>query len=134
MELEGIEYVNAKQAESLKDKDFNEITEKYWEKINQSDLEYQINTDYIAYRWNSMNSKTVFSAPEHWQVVKWLRVNHGIWINVTWDIESASMECIKWNSTIDKIGSLKDCNYLYGYNSPQEATSAAIDYVLEKLI
>lgn len=70
-------------------------------------------------------------APEQWQICEWLRINHGIWINVNWYPEN---EINKWNSTIDKIGNFKQLAYLKDFNSPQEAYSAAIDYVLNNLI
>jgi hypothetical protein len=61
------------------------------------------------------------SAPEQWQVVEWLRVNHGIWI---W-VENYPNED-NFTPQIPKANLSKILGY---YKSPQEAYSAAFDYI-----
>jgi hypothetical protein len=65
-------------------------------------------------------------APEQWQVVEWLRVNHGIWV-------------YSYNNGTSWIGSIQKTNgsiirIIPANNLPQEAYSACIDYVLKHLI
>jgi hypothetical protein len=60
---------------------------------------------------------------KHYQVVEWLRINHGIWINV-------AVEDDKWFYGIKKIFNQYDViSNEIPYNSPQEAYSAAFDYI-----
>ena len=67
-----------------------------------------------------------FSAPEQWQVVEWLRVKHGIWITVGYLGDG-------YNCTVqNKEGWTKKA--MGNFNSPQEAYSAAFDYVLTNLL
>jgi hypothetical protein len=64
-------------------------------------------------------------APEQWQIVEWLRVNHGIWISVQ---PNEPFTDDDWCMKIFKNNKLAIS--LEGYNSPQEAYSAAFDYIL----
>jgi hypothetical protein len=68
------------------------------------------------------------SAPEQWQVIEWLRVNHTIWISV-------EPRNGLWVFVIfcKKVLEEKDLSESSS-NSPQEAYSAGIDYVLNNLI
>jgi len=121
-------YVSFEQAKLLKEKGF-EIPILNWyhretKKLNKNDLAFSINklTDN-------------YSAPEQWQVVEWLRINHGIWIvvNITiddkWYFELYNLKD-KRNSEI----SIVDENITDFHNSPQKAYSAAFDYILKELI
>jgi hypothetical protein len=72
----------------------------------------------------------VLSVPEQWQVVEWLRVKHGIFITIN------RIHC----EISDSFPS--GWQYYFGinfkipmerYNSPQEAYSAAFDYILKEL-
>jgi len=84
----------------------------------------------------------LISAPEHWQVVEWLRINHGIWVEI-------KPECYgdHWYANLN-ICSREAWDNLYKRNevlsafrefnnehpTPQEAYSAAFDYILNNLI
>ena len=66
---------------------------------------------------------------EQWLVVEWLRVNHGIWIEVVIS-ENKKFESEIYNTKnlitkhiFDKHSEL--------YNTPQEAYSTAFDYIKE---
>jgi hypothetical protein len=72
---------------------------------------------------NPNNYVDSYSAPEQWQVVEWLRVNHGIWINVTISQED------KWEYFIGNTINCDVLHYCSKFNSPQEAYSAAFDYI-----
>lgn len=69
--------------------------------------------------------------PEQWQVVEWLRLHHNIFIAVTINGLDKSFNLNIHN--YKQHGSLG--NYIKcGYESPQDAYSAAFDYILHKLI
>lgn len=63
-------------------------------------------------------------------VVEWLRVNHGIWVEVYMDDNSTFGYLI---SKITPEGR-RDCPLKRQFVTPQEAYSAAITYCLEKII
>ena len=69
-------------------------------------------------------------APEQHQVVEWLRVNHGIWISV----DKQNYKLFKWrvsnmNLRNDAISDLIEKSG-FNYDTPQQAYSAAFDYIL----
>jgi len=65
---------------------------------------------------------------EQWQVIEWLRVNHGIHIVIM-------PKQLPDNSVVYYIWKGKKATFKETfYNSPQEAYSAAFDYVLTNLI
>ena len=78
-------YVTFEQAKWLKEKGFDIITRtaydlKTYQPDNGGDAE---NLKIINNAKNYGDSTyTRFQRPEQWQVVEWLRVNHGIWINI----------------------------------------------------
>lgn len=84
----------------------------------------------IDYGLNQMlnNSKT----PEQWEVVEWLRINHGIW--VVPDIKHTKGVGLHFGIDIWKLIPEVEVKYIPNnisedYNSPQEAYSAAFDYI-----
>jgi hypothetical protein len=144
-------YVSFEQAKLLKEKGFNISLYNFYyqEKSNSSPVltsgtEYQSDRD-CKWDWNlnggeSGNQSSVIpypndtkgiytSAPEQWQVVEWLRLNHGIWVNTI-------VEDNKWTygiyKTVNSYGVLSTENLIF--NSPQEAYSSAFDYILKELI
>lgn len=83
----------------------------------------------------------VYYAPEQWQVVEFFRLNYGIWVY------ACEMKYGWWATIKDKSFKPIHCTHtqdnerLYiaeesgtWYKSPQEAYSAAFDYILKKLI
>jgi len=83
----------------------------------------------IDYGLNQMLNNC--NPPEQWQVVEWLRVNHALWIYV--DTHEYGKWCFNYkiikpnekypNINVNGKFSLED------FNSPQEAYSAAFDYI-----
>jgi hypothetical protein len=77
----------------------------------------------------------LISAPEQHQVVEWLRINHGIWVSVNiamddkWYFELYNLKD-KRNAEIIIEGE----NVTDFHNSPQEAYSAAFDYLISQNI
>jgi hypothetical protein len=69
-----------------------------------------------------------YSAPEQWELVEWLRLNHGIWISVSLDLSNTQLfdfeiQKKQWIMLSEEH-----------YDTPQAAYSAAFDYVLNNLI
>jgi hypothetical protein len=76
-----------------------------------------------------------YDAPEQWQIVEWLRVNHGIWISVQYRRVIVNRELIEFHYEIKYCKELPNLIRNENlFNSPQEAYSAAFDYILNNLI
>jgi hypothetical protein len=129
-------YVTFEQAKLLKEKGFNYRVYK----------EYTPQFDFITDTDTSANcviggecamkyaAEDSFAAPEQWQVVEWLRVNHGIWIQIEFGKDEDQI-WFDWYIYKLELGYDYSNESSYsGFNSPQEATSAAINYVLNNLI
>jgi hypothetical protein len=87
--------------------------------------------------------KKTINAPEQWMVVEWLRVKHSInveanylsniskyrWLSKPMNIIPKSFKTTKeYRNAVDKYYGKEN------FNTPQEAYSAAFDYVLKELI
>jgi len=127
-------YVTFEQAKWLKEKGFDETCNAYFDldkKItlfNDKDFNTSKNSDMYPYTFGEI------TLPEQWQVVEWLRVNHGIWISVNW--YNKNNNNIFWSYTIEKIVKYPEpIDYTpqntINSNTPQEAYSAAFDYIKE---
>jgi len=117
-------YVTYNQAVWLKEKGFNEpCRQRIWEGFEK---EPHFESDCVSANYNDYDdsSTTYYSAPEQWLVIEWLRVNHGIWINVTIGQET------KWEYIIGDIPTCGVLHYSSMFDSPQEAYSAAFDYII----
>lgn len=113
-------HVTFEQAQLLKEKGFDEICFSW----------YSDRGDRILYGVREED----FKAPEHWQVVEWLRVKHGIHIWVEpYNDEELSLVLYE-NKIIDTKDDWNDSSDYTFYHSSQEAYSAAFDYVLNDLI
>jgi len=84
----------------------------------------------------------ICSAPEQWQIVEWLRVNHGIHIEVSCDVYGELwyanlFVCSKevWEDE-DKCHNILTAHHKFNneHKSKKEAYSAAFDYILNELI
>ncbi len=91
----------------------------------------------IDYGLNQMLNNS--NPPQQWQVVEWLRVNHKIWINV--DVEGRNMDRYKFicfrshNERVSEyVKHINDDTHNGRYDKPQDALSAAFDYVLNNMI
>ena len=130
----GKSYVTFEQAKKLKEKGFDVECDEYY-------LEDGIDYSYTKpENWN-LKPDTV-SRPEQWQVVEWLRVNHGIHLGVSCDAYGkfwyANLNvCSKevWEDE-DKRHNILSAHYKFNneHKSSQEAYSAAFDYILNNLI
>jgi hypothetical protein len=122
-------YVTFEQAKWLKEKGLIANCKRYWVKYSNTEYKEMSDNQYEDLdREIGIGSNLIISKYEQWQVVEWLRVNHGIWITVT----SISQESWQWHITKpgDSLGKL----YEEDFYSPQEAYEAAIEYCLRNLI
>ncbi len=115
-------YVSFEQAKLLKDKGFDLPVRVVYK--NKDGWEEAIG---VPYNYNYF--KDIQSAPEQWQVIEWLRVNHGIWIYLIPAEDNKNVY-----KPFFRGENIKDLHLTEFFNSPQEAYSAAFDYILNKLI
>lgn len=135
-------YVNFEQAKKLKEKGFKELCNSVYDAHDKSVIENHSKSNYN--NWNDDKYSVVISRPEHWQVIEWLRLNHDIWIGLIADCDyKFKFEVNTWswyeNEKCYRLGHRVLGETFWNtsskpFDSPQEATSAAIDYVLDKLI
>lgn len=127
-------YVTFEQAKWLKEKGFAELcfyyyengklVEPYLENGSSTDVEFRVDLSDLLEYFNKWSKR--ISAPEQHQVVEWLRVNHVIWVLIDIDDVKHSLcnYVVKWRNEI-----CLNENRGKGFNSPQEAYSAAFDYI-----
>ena len=149
-------YVTFEQAKELKSKGFKLETNCYYFEDNEFRQykivdtygyygdEYTVELGELYKNWNDafLQKKNgdrcfgcskgegyfeTFSAPEQWQVVEWLRVNYGIWVNVRVDLLR------RWFfelQNLNKEDTHITLNVPLRFSSSQEAYSAAFNYIL----
>jgi hypothetical protein len=124
--MENIQSTHAtfEQAKLLKEKGFNISCKEGWYVAQLDPYKGQLFPD-------DTGGKHEIEKPEQWQIVEWLRVNHGIWVDVTWGTYNNKNV---WYYGISKIGIKSPYITKPYYDSPQEAYSAAFDYILNNLI
>jgi len=137
-------YVTFEQAKLLKEKGFDVICKK---KCFLDKEDNEVTDEFIFNKYNnhlteeldvikSVWAISTIPRPEQWQVVEWLRINHGIWITVA----NVYSEYTHWAFTIGKNGKgqivpfRQDQDKSDYFKIPQEAYSAAFDYILKELI
>jgi hypothetical protein len=123
-------YTTLKQSKVLKEKGFDEECRMCVEDGDDRPLPFDCGRELHK---NSLHP--YYSAPEQWVVVEWLRINHDIWVLPEWQCGRKN-----WIFNIEKLNSYDETieiqkNYYKElgeeeYNSPQEAYSAAFDYIL----
>jgi hypothetical protein len=129
-------YVNFNTAKLLKEKGFLDKNIYGEVRLSQSHFYdckgnlYHIKDVFIK---QDFNLKDCYNAPEQHIVVEWLRINHDIWVYTR---TKALSGVIKFELEIEKFGEAGRwlTNDLKYFTSPQEAYSAAFDYVLKELI
>jgi hypothetical protein len=122
-----LHYVNYDFAKFLKSKGFNvPCKQAFYGDVEDEDIEYNEPTttgdDFILGEYDCY-------APEHWEVVEWLRVNYGIFISCEQNYKGEFWTQVhKKNDHIIPRWEVIAANY-DSPNSPQEAYSAAFDYI-----
>jgi len=143
-------YVTFEQAKGFKNKGFDEeCSWFFFEGFNQPELA-------LKPIKNSRCKNNDITRPEQWQVVEWLRLEHNIFVSILHkDVRNQPTEngtYIDFKGFTFYVVSTLECKHLmsdeineflnggigkgYGvvFNSPQEAYSAAFDYILKELI
>jgi hypothetical protein len=118
-------YATFEQSKSIKEKEWQQRTKMVWldslgkQHLREIDLSLELNN-------------AEYDAPEQWQVVEWLRVNHGIWVWVRpyKDHAADNNNPIQHQMNVYKNG----VTVSKEFNSHEEAYSAAFDYILNNLI
>jgi hypothetical protein len=95
----------------------------------------EFNGDCLEHIKNILNKtpSILYAAPEQWQVIEWLRVNHGLFI-IAVPNETRKGKWHYHRFDLLETGRDSEPELVDKFNTPQEATSAAIDYVLKELI
>jgi hypothetical protein len=142
-------YATFEQAKLLKEKGFNLFTAYIYPLETFVSYEENYAKEFkkgILYKYTFLDNNPIISAPEHWQVVEWLRVKHGIWITVFTN-KSENWKTL-WSFKLDWIypedtPDSEDIEPKYykipthvknEFDSPQEAYSTAFNYILKELI
>lgn len=125
-------YVDFATAKWLKEKGFDvPCKQRFWVGFEN---EEHFQGDCISNNWNDYDdSSTVYySVPEQHQVIEWLRINHGIWIQVNisrYGIFYCNILQNQLTKNINLPMSYEMVCQLNDFNTPQEAYSAAFDYI-----
>jgi hypothetical protein len=152
-------FVTFEQAKLLKEKGFNQPVSQYYfddgefrENFIQDTYgyygdEYEVHLSEFYENWNdklvttksgsrcfgcnkSKNYFETFSAPEEWQVVEWLRINHDIYIVPFPELLNGEQE--RYYPAIFEKGIGGDIEQYF--DTPQEAYLVAFDYVLNEIL
>jgi hypothetical protein len=123
-------YATFEQGKKLKEKGFNVKVISFFDNNILSEL-----TIYNPINWNSIRPH-YYSRPEQWQIVEWLRVNHGIWISIQIGHDKNKVWYNVYLEKIELTHEFEPINndFDIGGDTPQEAYSAAFDHILNELI
>ena len=117
-------YATFEQSKWLKDKGFDIPTLYCY--LEDGTIQYSSGDEFDSESYNH-NSWDNYSMAEQWQVVEWLFLNHHLWVSVDNLIDNKFYFSIRYTNT-SNYASRTGCNE-DGYNSPQEAYSAAFDFI-----
>ena len=141
------DYCSFEVSKLLKEKGFDVPTQFYWEKsLTESYHEEDGYSGTFGWRKDEINfssgytrnsnpliadnkSWLVCSAPTHALAIEWLRVNFEIWISIMY-LDSVG----NYGFIVTTITDNTEVKEEYYHLSPEEATEAALKYVLEELI
>ena len=128
-------YVTFEQAKWLKEKGFKGRSRYYGGSGELVEVPNIIENDYR--HTNNEMQRFRWEAPEQHQVVEWLRVNHGIWVCVgvgnLFHEDKFFILIKKYNIDRWELTPLDNERHS-PYDTPQQAYSAAFDYILNNLI
>jgi hypothetical protein len=122
-------YVSFEQAKWLKEKGFYIITES----------RFFFNSE-LTTKTQSQSSKPTIYAPEQWQVVEWLRINHNIDLQPICNYSKLGRTYrmgiifINKENKVDTVflRPIDTPSEFIEFNTPQEAYSKAFDYIIDK--
>jgi hypothetical protein len=118
-------YITFEQARLLKEKGIKFNCDNNWEEGKRS-------TTPDIWKLNGYGEAATnyYPAPEQWQVVEELRINHSVWVEVYMDDDFTYGYLISQITTEGR----KDYSLKRKFSKPQKAYSAAFDYILNNLI
>jgi hypothetical protein len=138
-------YVTFEQAKKFKEKGYEIDTDEVLfcrDEINNIE-EHQLKNRGVIYNATSINYKVdenEYRIYHQWEFVEWLRVNHGIWVGLVADCDyKFKFEINTWSwYELEKshrlghrvLGETMWDTSSKPFDSPQEAYSAAFDYIL----
>jgi hypothetical protein len=124
-------YVTFEQAKLLKEKEFDIICSQCYaeERLIDKKTGGDLYTGIYRMCTKSRFHKRYYYAPEQHIVVEWLRVKHGIWVEIRY-----LDDVLNFGYIVTTIKNNTEQKEKYNYNSPQEAYSAAFDYILKEMI
>lgn len=121
-------YVNFEQAKWLKEKGFNLYCScSYWKK------DFTRHTPGYALENGETSQENYYDfpryyAPEQWQVIEWLRVNHGIWAEVR---RTQFFGETRFQAYVNDTPLTGELGGFVSQEQPKEAYSAAFNYIRE---
>jgi len=152
-------HVTFEQAKLLRSKDFKMLTNHFYSQsgklfprtVESGNEPVEFEADDFYENFNTIlryeierTYQTVFSAPEQYQVLEWLRIFHGIWINVSPVFQFnegredyLDMKGYQYYITVitnNKYDTDKTKAATTNEETPSKAYEKAIDYVLLNLI
>lgn len=122
-------HVTFEQAKLLKTIGFNELVRFYYRITGSGIFESSVvnhNDDQLR---ETAGGMTYVSAPEHWQVVEWLRVKHKIWVSCELDEDMYKSRVYSFRN-----GNKHIPMGFKNYVTPQEAYLAAFDFILANVL
>jgi hypothetical protein len=129
-------YVTFQQAKFLRDKGFNVPLRKVYNTLGQL-----WDSHYGTMSNDDIDSGASCTAPEQWQVVEWLRIQHGILVRVEsdcygqrWFAQFSTCSEKRWMDMEGRYLVAVADRQIPECASPQEAYSLAFDYTLKNLI
>jgi hypothetical protein len=137
-----MKHVTFPQAQWLREKGFDEECKEVFSLDMVGDT---IPHTYPSEHYNGKHQH-IWLRPEQWQVVEWLRVNHGIWIHVHLETKVKGLEISstnKYQASINRVNhtsifgkiskdDIPDGPYRKPQDTPYIAYSAAFDYIKDK--
>jgi hypothetical protein len=121
-------YTTYQQSNILKDKGYDLPCLHWWFKDSTVSVPTR-NGNNKRENWNNFSTGLRISAPEQHEVVEWLRIEKSIWVSVKRDYHNGAL--LGFESMIDNEDGFIDCGT---FDTPQEAYSAAFDYIFKELI
>jgi hypothetical protein len=136
-------YVTFEQAKILVEKGAN-LSTSYNEHCDEKEYYHKQTGEVKLYSYFNV-FENMIPIPQQWQVVEWLRVKHGVHIIILPDNEEDFYDTqrVIYHLSIKTVHKglhnlftelIRDGGILAVYKSPQEAYSAAFDYVFKNLI
>lgn len=126
------DYVSFETAELLKERGFNEKCRAFYVLHASGEARFCISTSYEE-GWNyNKEENFVFSAPTLQMAMKWLRVMHDRYIEISRDT-SADLTGVVFRVDICD-GALQCLHHIDGFPTYEEACDGAMKYCLENLI